>query len=119
MLNIIWPIFIIISYIFAIFTGNADKVNDAVFSYTETAVKLTITLFGTMCLWNGLMEIASNTRLINTINKILKILEPIILPISKSCSPLRDDTIVVINSGKLVPNAIIVRATTLSLSPNS
>ena len=71
MLNIIWPIFIIISYIFAIITGNTDKVNNAVFSYTETAVKLTITLFGTMCLWNGLMEIASNTKLINKINKIL------------------------------------------------
>lgn len=71
MLNIIWPFFIIISYLFAIITGNTEKVNNAVFSYTETAVKLTITLLGTMCLWNGLMEIAANTKLINTINKIL------------------------------------------------
>ena len=70
MLNIIWPFFIIISYIFAIITGNTEKVNNAVFSYTETAVKLTITLLGTMCLWNGLMEIAANTKLINTINKM-------------------------------------------------
>ena len=84
MLNIIWPIFIIISYIFAIITGNTDKVNNAVFSYTETAVKLTITLFGTMCLWNGLMEIASNTRLISTINRLLNPIVNFLFPKIKS-----------------------------------
>ena len=71
MLNVIWPIFIIISYVYAIINGNVEKINNAVFEYTEMAVNLTITLLGTMCLWNGLMEIALNTRLINVINKIL------------------------------------------------
>ena len=71
MLNVIWPLFIIISYIYAIINGNVEKINNAVFEYTEMAVNLTITLLGTMCLWNGLMEIALNTRLINVINKIL------------------------------------------------
>ena len=91
MLNIIWPIFIIISYIFAIITGNADKVNNAVFSYTETAVKLTITLFGTMCLWNGLMEIASNTKLINTINKILNPIINFLFPESKNDKKIHEE----------------------------
>lgn len=71
MLNVIWPLFIIISYVYAIINGNVEKINNAVFEYTEMAVNLTITLLGTMCLWNGLMEIALNTRLINVINKIL------------------------------------------------
>ncbi len=71
MLNIIWPIFIIISYIYATFSGRLENVNNAIFEYTKTAVELTITLLGTMCLWNGLMEIASNTKLINRINKVL------------------------------------------------
>ena len=71
MLNVIWPVFIIISYVYAIINGNVEKINNAVFEYTEMAVNLTITLLGTMCLWNGLMEIALNTRLINVINKIL------------------------------------------------
>ena len=71
MLNIIWPIFIIISYIYATFSGRLENVNNAIFEYTKTAVDLTITLLGTMCLWNGLMEIASNTKLINRINKVL------------------------------------------------
>ncbi len=71
MLNIIWPIFIIVSYFYAIFTGNIEKVNNAVFEYTEITVKLILSLLGTMCLWNGLMEIASNTRLINRLTKLL------------------------------------------------
>jgi len=71
MLNIIWPIFIIISYIYATFSGRLENVNNAIFEYTKTAVELTITLLGTMCLWNGFMEIASNTKLINRINKVL------------------------------------------------
>lgn len=91
MLNIIWPIFIIISYIFAIITGNTDKVNNAVFSYTETAVKLTITLLGTMCLWNGLMEIASNTKLINTINKILNPIIIFLFPESKNDKKIHEE----------------------------
>ena len=91
MLNIIWPIFIIISYVFAIITGNTDKVNNAVFSYTETAVKLTITLLGTMCLWNGLMEIASNTKLINMINKILNPLINSLFPESKNDKKIHEE----------------------------
>ena len=91
MLNIIWPIFIIISYIFAIITGNTEKVNNAVFSYTETTVKLTITLFGTMCLWNGLMEIASNTKLINTINKILNPIINFLFPESKNDKKIHEE----------------------------
>lgn len=72
MLNIIWPIFIITSYIYAIFIGNTEKINNAVFEYTKVAVNLLITLLGTMCLWNGLMEIAANTKLINRLTKIMK-----------------------------------------------
>ena len=72
MLNIIWPIFIIISYIYAAISGNIENVNNAIFEYTEMAVNLSITLFGNMCLWNGLMEIAINTKLINRLTKIIR-----------------------------------------------
>ncbi len=71
MLNILWPILIIFSYIYAITNGNIEGINKAVFEYTESAVKLLITLCGTMCLWSGLMEIALNTRLIKRITKLL------------------------------------------------
>ena len=74
MLNIIWPIFIIISYIYAIFSGNVEKINNSVFDSAKNAVELTITFFGTVCLWNGIMQIAKETTLME---KITKILQPI------------------------------------------
>ena len=91
MLNLIWPIFIIISYIYAILSGTIENVNNAVFEYTETAVKLTLTLLGTMCLWNGLMEIASNTRLINRITKILSPLVNFLFPENKNNKKIHEE----------------------------
>lgn len=72
MLNLIWPIFIIISFSFAIFSGNLDKLNDSIFNSTKDAVSLSINLLGTMCLWNGIMKIANNTSVIEKINNFLK-----------------------------------------------
>lgn len=80
MLNILWPIFIIISYIYAIFTGNVNEINNSVFESCESAVKLTITFLGTMCLWSGIMQIAKKTtlmdKLTNFLTPIMKILFP-------------------------------------------
>ena len=72
MLNILWPIFIIISIIYAIFSGNIDGLNQAIFDSTENAVEFSIKLLGLTCLWNGLMEIALNTNIIEILSKILK-----------------------------------------------
>ena len=72
MLNILWPIFIIISIIYAIFSGNLDGLNKSIFESTESAVSLTITLIGMTCLWSGIMEIASKTNIIIFLNKVLK-----------------------------------------------
>ena len=49
MLNILWPIFIIISIIFAIFSGNIDKINSSIFDSTQSAIDLTLTLLGATC----------------------------------------------------------------------
>ena len=75
MLNIIWPVFIIVAFIYAFFSGNIDKVNSEIFESTKSAVELSITFFGTMCLWNGIMQIAYKSKLID---KIVRILNPII-----------------------------------------
>ena len=75
MLNKIWPVFIIISILFAIFSGRVEKLNNSIFESTETTISITITLIGTMCLWSGIMKIASNLTLIE---KLCKILNPLI-----------------------------------------
>ena len=64
MLNVLWPVFIIVSCIYAIFTGKVEQINTSIFSSLESVVQLSITLLGTICLWNGIMNIAINTSLI-------------------------------------------------------
>ena len=72
MLNFIWPIFILISFIYALFSGNMDKVNSSIFEAAENSVQLTITFFGTICLWNGIMKIAQKTSIIERMTKLLR-----------------------------------------------
>ncbi len=44
MLNILWPIFIIISVIYAILTGRISEINQSIFDSTSDAIELSITL---------------------------------------------------------------------------
>ena len=80
MLNFLWPIILIISFLYAILTGRADEVNKSIFDSVAGAVELSITFLGTMCLWNGIMKIVQNTSLIekltNSLNPIIKFLFP-------------------------------------------
>lgn len=71
MLNIIWPIFIIISFVYGIFSGNVENINNAIFESASDAVELTITFFGTVCLWNGIMQIAIKTTFVQKLTKLL------------------------------------------------
>ena len=80
MLNNIWPIFIIISIIYAIIAGNLENLNLAITSSSESAVSLTLTLIGTTCLWSGLIEIASNTNIIKYLKKFLRPVITILFP---------------------------------------
>ena len=80
MLNKIWPFFIIISFIFAVITGNIECFNNSIFSSCNQAVELTIKLFGTMCLWNGLMRIVQETSLINKLSTMITPLMKVLFP---------------------------------------
>lgn len=72
MLNIVWPIFIIISFSYAIFSGNLENLNSSIFESTNSAIQLSINLLGTICLWNGIMQIANSTSIIEKLTKFLK-----------------------------------------------
>ena len=80
MLNILWPVFIIISIIFAIVSGNLKELNTSIFESTNSAVSLCITLLGTMCLWNGIMQIAGKTSAMKKITNFLKPLMRLLFP---------------------------------------
>ena len=72
MLNILWPIFVVLSIFFAVISGNVENLNRAISTSTEGAVSLTLTLIGTTCLWSGIMEIASNTKIVDYLAGVLK-----------------------------------------------
>ena len=80
MLNIIWPVFIIISVVYGILTGRVEEVNNSIFESTVEAVKLTITFFGTICMWNGIIQIAAKTTLMDKLTKLLSPLMKFLFP---------------------------------------
>ena len=88
MLNIVWPIFIIISIVFAFFSGNLKELNSSIFESTETAVNLCITLLSTMCLWSGIMQIASKTSAMKKITNFLRPIMKLLFPKLKKDSNL-------------------------------
>ena len=91
MLNIVWPIFIIISIIYSIFLGNLDNLNQSIFESTSTAVNLCLTLIGTMCLWSGIMKIASETSFSKKITNFLRPFMKILFPNLKRESKLYNE----------------------------
>lgn len=80
MLNKIWPAFIIISFVFAIYSGKVLNVSNAVFNSAEQTVTLCLSLLGTLCLWNGIMKIAVKTSMIEKLTKFLKPLISFLFP---------------------------------------
>ena len=80
MLNKIWPSFIIISFVYSIYSGNILDINNAIFDSADQTVELCLTMFGTLCLWNGIMKIAVKTSLIDKLTHILKPLISFVFP---------------------------------------
>lgn len=91
MLNKIWPFFIIISFVYAIYTGNISNVNNAIFASAEQTVSLCITMLGTLCLWNGIMNIAIKTSLISKLTKFLKPLINFLFPDLKNDKKISEE----------------------------
>ncbi len=91
MLNIIWPFFILISFIYAIFTGKIADVSNGIFKSAESAVNLTITFLGTICLWNGVMQIAKKTSLMKKLTKLFSPLISFLFPELKNSSKVYEE----------------------------
>lgn len=83
MLNKIWPAFIIVSFIYAIFNGNIEEFNNSIFTSCAQTVDLILKLFGTMCLWNGLMKIVQETSLMKKLTKFISPLMKFLFPTMK------------------------------------
>ena len=91
MLNKIWPFFIIISFIYSIYTGKISNFNSVIFESGEQTVNLCMTFLGTLCLWNGIMNIAVKTSLIKKLTKFLKPLTSFIFPDLKNDKKISEE----------------------------
>lgn len=91
MLNKIWPLFIIISFIYAILFGNLNNLNTAIFESINEAIKLSISLLGTMCLWCGIMQIANKTSLVDKLTKVLSPIIKLLFPEMKKNKPIQKE----------------------------
>lgn len=88
MMNYIWAIMITFSVISSFFLGTSSNLSSGIITSGNTAVDLCITLLGTFCLWNGIMNIAEKSGLTKIISKIMS---PIICKIFKGIK--KDDPI--------------------------
>lgn len=84
MMNLIWALIFVASFIYACFAGTLGDLNDALTQGSSEAVQFIIGLAGIMAMWSGLMEIAERTGLINKLSKLL-------LPFTKLLFPSQKD----------------------------
>jgi spore maturation protein A len=90
MLNYLWGGMIIISIITAVFNGTVKETTDALMNGACEAVTLTFSLMGVMCLWTGVMKIASDSGLIKYISKALRPVTKLLFPKIPPKSPAMD-----------------------------
>ncbi len=70
MMNYIWIAIIFFSVISAIFNGTANELSNGIITSGNTAVELCLSLLGTFCLWNGLMNVAEKSGLSKAFSKL-------------------------------------------------
>ncbi len=90
-MNYIWYFLIVISIIFGAINGRLNEVANAVFSGTELAVKIVLTLLGIMTFWLGIMKIAEKSGIVEILSKILKPAAKLIFPEIPKDSPIIGD----------------------------
>ena len=71
-MNYIWYFLIVVSIIYGAVNGTLNEVANAIFSGTETAVKIVLTLLGIMTFWLGIMKIAEKSGIVEFLSKLLK-----------------------------------------------
>ena len=59
----VWSGMVVLSLIFGILTGNLDAVANAALDGAASAVELSISMAGILCLWSGVMEIMNTCGL--------------------------------------------------------
>lgn len=72
MLNVIWGAMIVLSVIYAVFSGNMENLGNDMMTSAKEAVSLGISMLGVIMLWSGVMQIAKESGIIDYLSKVLE-----------------------------------------------
>lgn len=79
-MNYIWFGIIAFSFVCSILTGNTAELSKSVLDAAVNAVNIALRLLATMCLWNGLMEIAVKSGLTTFTDRLIFPVVKLIFP---------------------------------------
>lgn len=80
MMNYVWPVLILFSFLASIITGNVGALSNAVIQGGQNAVELLLRLVAMLCLWGGIMEIAQQSGITAAVSKLLRPVLKLIFP---------------------------------------
>lgn len=113
MLGKVFGIMCVISVVFGALTGNLGSLGGAVFDGADTAISLTVSLCGIMCLWCGIMQVLRDAGAIKILSRLISPLLRIFFPEAAKSGEGRDEISACIGANLLgIGNA----ATPLALS---
>ncbi len=80
MIGKICGVICVLSFVFGCFTGNMSRMGSAIIDGASSAVTLTLSLIGMMCLWNGIMRVATAAGIIKKMAKLMSPLLKFLFP---------------------------------------
>lgn len=83
MMNCIWALIFLSSFVYACFSGNLTVFGSALMESSQNAVSFILSLAGIMAMWSGLMKIAEETGLINRLSRLLLPFTSLLFPRQK------------------------------------
>lgn len=79
-INLIWLGLIVVSFIVAAFTGRIDAVTKAAFDGAQLAVEVALGLIGVITFWLGIMKIAEQAGMVESLAKLVRPLTARLFP---------------------------------------
>ena len=71
MMNAVFPVLLIFSFVSAVVTGRMSELSSAVIDGAESAVQLLVRLVSMLCLWGGIMEIGEQSGITAMFSKAM------------------------------------------------
>ena len=68
----VWTGMVVISLVFGVISGNLDAVANAALEGADSAIQLSLSMAGILCLWSGLMEIMNACGLSNGLARLFR-----------------------------------------------